>query len=189
MHEEAITTTAASSKIAAAGSNDIIAHTNNLHQSHDNANSTTTISIVHHFQRANSSATATVIESYDATTDSCSSAATTTTFSNQIIQPQTKIILNNINEIKSSNCQDDEVEKEVSSLILNSIATNPNVSNVLIVGTNACDNSTKDELNLNDLTHAEQMEVEINEIQADVNDKTASEEGKTDTFNILFDLF
>jgi len=185
MHEEAITTTAASSKIAAAGSNDIIAHTNNSHQSNDNANSTTTISIVHHFQRANSSATSTVIESYDAT-DSCSSAATST-FSNQIIQPQTKIILNNINEIKSSNCPEDEVEKEVSSLILNSIATNPNVSNVLIVGTNACDNSSKDELNLNDLTHAEQMEVEINEIQAD--DKTASAEGKTDTFNILFDQF
>ncbi|XP_070501501.1 nuclear hormone receptor FTZ-F1 isoform X2 [Chironomus tepperi] len=170
MHEEAITTTAASSKIAA-GSNDIIAHTNNSHQSNDNANSTTTISIVHHFQRANSSATATVIESYDAT-DSCSSAATTT-FSNQIIQPQTKIILNNINEIKSSNCPEDEVDKEVSSLILNSIATNPNVSNVLIVGTNACDNSTKDELSLEDLARVEQMEVEINEIQAELNDKSA----------------
>lgn len=181
MHEEAITTTAASSKIVAVGSNDIIANTNNSHQSNDNI---TTISIVHHYQRVNSSTS--IIESYDAT--DCSSATTTfsnTATTNQIISPQTKIILSNINNdinkaTCSGNCPEDAVEEEVSSLILNSIATNPNVSNVLIVGTNTCDNSTnKNELSLNELTQNDQMEVEINEIHTDANDKTASGEGKT----------
>lgn len=162
MHEEAITTTAAST-----GSN-----ANNVHQSSDNSG-TTTISIVHHFQRVNS---------YDAT-----DTATTTTnaFStNQIIQPsQTKIILSNVNDIRHT--EDDE--EAVSSLILSSIANNPNVSNVLIVGTNSCDNTGKGELSLDELASpVEQMEAEIGEIQADGSDKVAAAEGELADKNLSF---
>jgi hypothetical protein len=178
MHEEAtITTTAASSKIA---SNNII---NNPHQSiaiDDNSiatTTTTTISIHHLHHHPN----ATVIENY-ASLPSSSSASNANLIS-QIVSPQTKIIINSV----------DDVVDDVSSVILNGAIANSNDPNVLIVGTSStCDND-KNEITLN-LQNADQqhMEIEIVEgaaasIMDDGSGGDGSEEGDG-KFKVIFNF-
>lgn len=163
MHGGAITTTTSASKF----SNSTIVNSASLHQSnHDDG--TITVSILHPHQVH--------MDDFIASTTNLHNAPCSTT-SNQIVPSQTKIIVSS-NEFQA-------LKEDVSSVLFNGNISNTNDPNVLILPeTETCD---KDTLSLSQLTsshQADQVEIDLQDINS-VNDETSSGEGELSAVFIL----